>query len=84
VATAIAPLPVDPTDVLGPVDLDGGLVRTIVRFDYSAGSEVAGVLRSELVRAATRRRTPAVPGRRAPSKPNLKLRFDDVEPFLED
>ncbi|MGX5680404.1 primosomal protein N' family DNA-binding protein [Schumannella luteola] len=71
-------------DVLGPVDIGPSTVRTILRFDYAKGTEMAATLRSEVIRAATSRRRPAVPkGTRAPSPPTLKVRFDDVEPFLE-
>ncbi|MBC7725663.1 MAG: primosomal protein N' [Burkholderiaceae bacterium] len=70
-------------DVLGPVGVDGGSVRAIVRFDYAIGAAVAAALRSEVIRAATTRRA-RVPG--APvrtSLPTLKVRCDDTEPFLE-
>ena len=84
VAAAIETLPVDAMDILGPVETGEGTVRTIVRFDYNAGTELAGGLRAEVVRAATRRRRP-VPGKgfAGPTPPNLKVRFDDTEPFLD-
>ncbi len=85
VARAIAELPVDPADVLGPVDTGPGTVRTIVRFDYARGVELAADLRAEVIRAATsRRRPPAAKGPRSAPPPPLRVRFDDVEPFLED
>ena len=73
---------VDGADILGPVDVAPGVVRTIVRFEYGNGAAVAGTLRAQLVKAATsRRRPPGAP--RGPSAPNLRIRLDDVEPFLE-
>lgn len=62
-------------DVLGTVAVDGPTaeeVRTIVRFPYRAGTEVAGALRAEILRAATGRRKGS--GR-------LRVRMDDTEPF---
>jgi len=69
-----------PGDVLGPVDVSPGVVRSIVRFEYAQGAEVATALRAQLITAATSRRRP--PGR-GPVAPNLRIRLDDVEPFLE-
>lgn len=84
VGAAAAATGVDPSDVLGPVDLVPPAVRTIVRFDYSRGTEVAASLRAELVRSAATRRRPTVAGRaRGPAAPQLRIRLDDVEPFLE-
>lgn len=84
VAAALATLAVPVSDLLGPVDTDNGSVRTIVRFDYKDGPAVAGALRAEVVRnATTRRRAAAVKGKRPPLAPSLRVRFDDVEPFLE-
>lgn len=81
---AVASSSVAGADVLGPVDLGPGAVRTILRFDYSRGTEVAAQLRAELVRAATSRRKPsAAQGARHPGTPNLRVRLDDIEPFLE-
>ncbi|MCU1508813.1 MAG: hypothetical protein JWQ12_1078 [Glaciihabitans sp.] len=85
VAGAIATLSVPGADVLGPVDTEPGSVRTIVRFDYAQGAELAADLRAEVVRnATTRRKSAAIKGPRAPLPPTLRVRFDDVEPFLED
>jgi primosomal protein N' (replication factor Y) (superfamily II helicase) len=71
-------------DILGPVDTGPGTVRTIVRFDYSAGAEVASTLRSEIIRSSTnRRRAIAAKGASGAAAPNLRVRFDDTEPFLE-
>jgi len=84
VANAIGTVEVAPLDVLGPVDTGGGSVRTIVRFDYAHGGAIASGLRAEVVRNATKRRRP-VPGKgfAGPVPSTLKVRFDDVEPFLE-
>ena len=77
-------LQLDRSDVLGPVDVSPTTVRTILRFDYSRGAEVAADLRAQVIRAATSRRKPAVAGKgTAPPPPPLKVRFDDVEPFLD-
>ncbi|MCU1545735.1 MAG: hypothetical protein JWP30_835 [Homoserinimonas sp.] len=74
---------IEGTDVLGPTEVEGGL-RAIVRFDYAAGSQVASVLKAEIVRNATnrRKRIPAGEGRMTPL-PTLKVRFDDTEPFVD-
>jgi primosomal protein N' (replication factor Y) (superfamily II helicase) len=82
VADAVAAAPVAPTDALGPVEIGEGLVRTIVRFDYAQGAEVAAALRAELVRNATGRRRPPKAENRTP-RPTLRVRFDDSEPFLD-
>ncbi|WP_293168189.1 primosomal protein N' [Microcella sp.] len=68
-------------DVLGPIELDEGRVRAIVRLDYSRGAEVASRLKAELVRGATAK-VPRPPGS-APRRrvPALRVRFDDAEPF---
>jgi primosomal protein N' (replication factor Y) (superfamily II helicase) len=62
------------------VDVAPGTVRTIIRFDYAKGAEVAATLRAEVIRSATGRRG-AKGGR--PTAPLLKVRFDDLEPFLD-
>lgn len=81
VGRAVAASGVEADDVLGPVDLPQGAVRTILRFDYARGAEVAADVRAEVIRAATSRRR--TPGQRGPTAPVLRARFDDVEPFLE-
>ena len=84
VAKAVAASGIEGEDVLGPVDVALGTVRTILRFDYAAGADVASHVRAELVRAATsRRRPPGAAGPRSALAPNLKVRLDDIEPFLE-
>jgi primosomal protein N' (replication factor Y) len=84
VAEAINTLELLPDAILGPVDVAPGIVRSIVRFDYSRGAEIAAALRAEVVRNATsRRRAAAIKGARPPLAPTLKVRFDDVEPFLD-
>ena len=82
VAKAVAAVPGAPSDILGPVETGEGLVRTIVRFDYVKGTEVATTLRAELVRNASGRRRPPKTQAYAP-KPTLRVRFDDTEPFLD-
>ena len=81
VTKAAAGSGVEAEDVLGPVDLAPPAVRTILRFDYNRGAEVAAALRAELIRAATSRRR--TPGGRGPSGPTMRVRLDDVEPFLD-
>ena len=83
VADAVATLGIDGTDILGPVDVEGGGVRTIVRFDYAHGGEVASTLRAEVVKSAANRRRALGKASRGPAPVSLKVRFDDVEPFLE-
>jgi primosomal protein N' (replication factor Y) len=83
VSDAIASVNVDGSDILGPVDVDGGGVRTIVRFDYAHGAEIAAGLRAEVVKSAANRRRALGKAARGPVPVSLKVRFDDVEPFLE-
>lgn len=63
-------------DTLGTVDVTGPdgeqEVRTIVRFAYSSGQQVADELRAQVLRAATKSR--ARTGR-------LRVRMDDLTPF---
>jgi primosomal protein N' (replication factor Y) len=75
---------VPPTDILGPVDTGQGTVRTIIRFDYAIGTELAAALRAEVIRSATTRRKAAA-GRAGGPAPgaSLRVRFDDSEPFQE-
>jgi primosomal protein N' (replication factor Y) len=82
VARAVAAVPVATEDVLGPVDTGGGAVRTILRFDYAAGTEIAADLRAEVIRSATSRRRPLA-GKAGPvgAPVGLRVRLDDVEPF---
>lgn len=81
VARAVAASGVEEPDVLGPVDIAPNSVRTILRFDYGRGADVAADLRAEVIRAATSRRR--APGQRGPVASTLRTRLDDVEPFLE-
>ena len=83
VAAAVDTLGVDGSDILGPVDVEGGGVRTIVRFDYAHGGEIASTLRAEVVKSAANRRRALGKAARGPVPVSLKVRFDDVEPFLE-
>jgi primosomal protein N' (replication factor Y) len=70
-------------DILGPVELEGGNVRAIVRFDYGMGARVAPLLRAEVIRNATTRRKRAAGSGGQQPLPTLKVRFDDTEPFAE-
>ncbi len=71
--------PADLIDVLGPAPLGDGNVRTILRFDYAHGPQVAAAVRAAIVRNATRRRrAPAGKGGFRPA-PTLRVRFDDPE-----
>jgi primosomal protein N' (replication factor Y) len=69
---------IDGVDALGPVPVDDGLERAIVRFDYGAGPAVAKELRAEMIRVATERRRP-VAGRPVRRPPVLRVRFDDPD-----
>ncbi|ROS62349.1 replication restart DNA helicase PriA [Frigoribacterium sp. PhB160] len=83
VASALDALPAEVRrETLGPVDVPDAGVRAIVRFDFARGHDVAQVLRSQVIRAATDRRK-AVGGRRPRVLPTLRVRFDDVEPFTD-
>lgn len=73
VDAAVAAAGIEGTDVIAPVRLDDGLLRTVVRFDYRRGVEVASAIRTEILRRASGRS-----GRRSTS---LRVRFDDAEPF---
>ncbi|MFK4728523.1 primosomal protein N' [Agromyces mediolanus] len=64
-------------DVLGPVPVDEGLERALVRFEYAQGTAVARTLEAETIRAATERRRP-VAGRQT-KRPVLRVRFDDPD-----
>ncbi len=65
-------------DLLGPMPLDDGLERAVVRFDYGAGHAVAAALKAETIRTATERRRP-VAGRGPGRPPVLRVRFDDPD-----
>lgn len=80
----------DGVDILGPVPApitaaggaaaSAGLVRSIVRFDYGSGAEVARRLRAAIVAVASGRRRPPKGGAFRPA-PTLRVRFDDPEIF---
>ncbi|HIY65266.1 MAG TPA: primosomal protein N', partial [Candidatus Agrococcus pullicola] len=77
VARAVSSLDELPgVDTLGTVSVMGPQgqeeVRTIVRFTYAMGRDVAAALRAEVLRAATGRRKGS--GR-------LRVKMDDMEPF---
>ncbi|HEX4059145.1 MAG TPA: primosomal protein N' [Galbitalea sp.] len=82
VAAAVATVGIPPADVLGPVEIAPGTVRTILRFDYASGAAIAADLRAEVIRSGTaRRRTIAAKSGGARTQVNLRVRLDDVEPF---
>jgi primosomal protein N' (replication factor Y) (superfamily II helicase) len=84
VTMAVAGVGIAAEDVLGPVETGSGGVRTILRFDYARGTEVATELRAEIIRSATsRRRSLASKAGPGPIPANLRVRFDDVEPFAQ-
>ena len=80
---AVAALALPPHDVLGPVPVEGGGVRTIVRFDYQRAGAVAASLREAVVRhAAARRALARRAGRQAGrAEVDLRVRFDDADAF---
>ncbi|GLI28813.1 putative primosomal protein N' [Agromyces rhizosphaerae] len=67
-------------DVLGPVPVDDGLERVVVRMDYGRAQAVAASLRASMIRVATERRRP-VQGQPVRRPPTLRVRFDDLEAF---
>ncbi|MBO9578879.1 MAG: primosomal protein N', partial [Microbacteriaceae bacterium] len=80
VGAAVAAAGIAFEDVIGPVAEEDGVVRTIVRFDYRRGAEVATALRTEILRHATGRRTAS---RTHPQRSAaLRVRMDDPEPFV--
>ncbi|HEX4400860.1 MAG TPA: primosomal protein N' [Galbitalea sp.] len=84
VRQAVAEVGSSSEDVLGPVETGPRSVRTILRFDYARGTEVASELRAELIRSATnRRRSLASKNGPGPVQANLRVRFDDIEPFAQ-
>ena len=58
--------------MLGPVEIGPDTVRTIVRFDYARGAEVAADLRAEVIRAATVADVGFRGGRRRPPRPCVR------------
>jgi primosomal protein N' (replication factor Y) len=85
VTDALQQLPVEPLDVLGPVDLPDGVVRTIIRFDYKDGAAVAEQLKALVVAATTVSRSNRKPGmpRASQPAPGLRVHLDDLEPFVD-
>jgi primosomal protein N' (replication factor Y) len=84
VAAAVAAVSIPQEDVLGPVETGQGSARTILRFDYAHGAEVAAELRAEVIRSATsRRRSLASRGASGPLPANLRVHLDDIEPFTQ-
>lgn len=69
----------DRREVLGPVEIEDGAVRAIVRFDYARGADIAARLRAAVVKNATRRRrAPTGKGDFRPA-PRLRVRLDDPD-----
>ncbi|WP_291056156.1 primosomal protein N' [Herbiconiux sp.] len=66
-------------DTLGPVPADDGMVRAIVRFDYSIGTSLARHLRALVVKNATSRRPKTGRGSAYRPPPTLRVRLDDSE-----
>ncbi|BDI22773.1 primosomal protein N' [Herbiconiux sp. L3-i23] len=63
-----------------PLDAPGsGAVRTLMRFDYGHGHDVASALRTAVVAAASGRRRPATDERGYRPAPTLRVRMDDVD-----
>ncbi|WP_308468825.1 primosomal protein N' family DNA-binding protein [Rathayibacter soli] len=80
VAAAIAAIDTDSViDTLGPAALEGGMVRSIVRFHYADGAQVAAQLRAAVIRNATARRKRPTGDARFRPAPTLRVRFDDPE-----
>ncbi|MFT4214725.1 MAG: primosomal protein N' [Microbacterium sp.] len=66
--------------ILGPVPIDGGLVRALVRFDYGHGKAVAEHLRAVVVAEALRgRRTAKDRAGRTSPRTTLRVRLDVPE-----
>lgn len=80
VDAAVAAAQIASDDVIGPILEDDGVVRTIVRFDYRRGSDVAAALRTELLRHASGRRSAAKD--HPPRGIGLRVRMDDAEPYV--
>ncbi|NQX10488.1 primosomal protein N' [Microbacteriaceae bacterium VKM Ac-2855] len=69
----------DRSETLGPVGVEEGGVRAIVRFDYARGADIAARLRGAVVKNATRRRkAPTGKGDFRPA-PKLRVRLDDPD-----
>lgn len=67
-------------NVLGPVPVDGGRVRALVRFDYASGRTVAETLRAAVVADALHgRRAPRGSADRAAPRTTLRVRLDVPE-----
>ena len=70
----------DSAGVLGPVPLDDGGVRALVRFDYGQGRAVAATLRAAVIAEALRgRRGARAKGERFAPRSTLKVRLDVPE-----
>lgn len=70
----------DATRILGPVPLEAGGVRALVRFDYAQGRAVAESLRASVVAQALHgRRAARASGERFTPRSTLKVRLDVPE-----
>lgn len=74
---------IEGVDVLGPVEVDAGSMRAIVRFDYTHGEAVASTLRAAVVTTASSRRRRVAGSASRPALPRLRVRCDDTDPFVE-
>ena len=70
-----------PKEVVVAVAADGRYAINKSGIDGKSVDHLAAALRAELIRAATSRRR--TPGGRGPSGPTMRVRLDDVEPFLD-
>jgi len=82
VDAAVAAAGIEPADVIGPISEEPGTIRTVVRFDYRRGAEVAAALRTEVLRHASGRRSAAKA--HPPRAVGLRVRMDDPEPFVQE
>ncbi|MBN9225482.1 MAG: preprotein translocase subunit SecA [Microbacterium sp. SCN 70-27] len=69
----------DATAILGPVPLEAGGVRALVRFDYAHGRAVAETLRAAVVSDALRGRRARSSGDRFVPRTTLRVRLDVPE-----
>jgi len=77
VEEAIAAAGIASDDVIAPVRLEDGQLRSVIRFDYRRGAAVAAAIRTEILRHAAGRG-----GRRGGrAVVALRARFDDPELF---
>lgn len=68
-------------DILGPMEVEDGRSRTIVRFDYSTGREVASIVKSSLIKASMASRKARGHQSRLTPDRLLRAKFDDYQVF---